>query len=119
MLGGPAGCPVCGGAGGAAAVRKALFILIAYLAQLAPWFFITRTTFAYHYFPSILFLCVALAYVCNDFLELAPPRARREVYSLAVLAAVVYGAFYPVLTGLAVPRWYTTNVLQWLPSWPL
>lgn len=98
---------------------KALFILIAYLAQLAPWFFITRTTFAYHYFPSILFLCVALAYVCNDFLELAPPRARREVYSLAVLAAVVYGAFYPVLTGLAVPRWYTTNVLQWLPSWPL
>ena len=42
---------------------RALFIVIGYLAQLVPWFFIGRITFAYHYFPSILFLVLALAYV--------------------------------------------------------
>ena len=97
---------------------KALFILIAYFSQLAPWFAIGRTTFEYHYFPSILFLCFALAYVFNDLFEMGPPRARRQVYALTGCAAVLYAAFYPVLTGLAVPRWYTTNLLQWLPSWP-
>ncbi|MFR0875051.1 MAG: hypothetical protein ACLSHC_10910 [Bilophila wadsworthia] len=37
-------------AGGAAAVCQGLFIVIGYLAQLVPWFFIGRITFAYHYF---------------------------------------------------------------------
>jgi hypothetical protein len=23
-----------------------------------------------------------------------------------------------VLTGVAVPVWYTTNLLKWFPSWP-
>lgn len=98
---------------------KALFIVVAYFSQLAPWFFIGRTTFEYHYFPSILFLCFAIAYVYNDLFEMGLPWMRRSVYAMTGTAVVLYAAFYPVLIGLMVPRWYTSNLLQWLPSWPI
>ena len=48
---------------------KALFILVGYLSQLAPWFLIGRITFAYHYFPSVIFLILALCYVFHDLAE--------------------------------------------------
>ena len=41
--------------------RTALFILVGYLAQLLPWVFVTRVVFEYHYFPSSVFLVLALA----------------------------------------------------------
>ena len=96
---------------------KALFVLAAYFSQLAPWFFISRTTFAYHYFPSILFLCFALAYVLNDILELGPPRSRRLAYAVPGVGAGLYAAFYPVLIGLSIPVGYAA-CLRWFFSWP-
>ena len=96
---------------------KALLIVVAYFSQLAPWFFIGRTTFAYHYFPSILFLCFALAYVINDILELGPPEGRRAVWALTGTGAGLYAAFYPVLIGLSIPTWYAA-CLRWFYSWP-
>ena len=59
---------------------KAMFILIGYLSQLVPWMFIGRITFAYHYFPSILFLVLALAYVFNDLVGRRAPGWRAAVY---------------------------------------
>jgi dolichyl-phosphate-mannose--protein O-mannosyl transferase len=47
----------------------ALFILIGYLSQMLPWVLVPRLTFIYHYFPSTVFLCLALGYVFNDFVE--------------------------------------------------
>lgn len=61
---------------------RALFIVIGYLSQLVPWMFIGRITFEYHYFPSILFLTIALAYVFNDLAELRPPRWKGAVYGV-------------------------------------
>ena len=50
---------------------RALFIVIGYMAQFAPWVLITRTTFAYHYFPSMVFLVLALAWVMNLYIDAA------------------------------------------------
>lgn len=97
---------------------KAAFIVVGFLSQLGPWFLIGRTTFAYHYFPSILFLVLALAYVLNDLAERQPRGWRWAVYGTTGAAAGLYAAFYPVLIGLEVPVWYTSNFLRWLPSWP-
>ncbi|MBU5434541.1 phospholipid carrier-dependent glycosyltransferase [Pseudoflavonifractor sp. MSJ-37] len=97
---------------------RALFLLVGYLSQFGPWLLIGRTTFEYHYFPSILFLCIALAYVCDQLLEMGLPWMRRGVCAMTAGAVVLYAAFYPVLIGLMVPRWYTTWSLQWFPSWP-
>ena len=97
---------------------KALFIFIGYLAQLFPWMLISRTTFEYHYFPSTLFLVLAIAFIFNDLIERRPKHWRTPVLALTGGAVGLYFAFYPVLIGLTVPEWYTTNFLRWLPSWP-
>ncbi|MEG0765326.1 MAG: glycosyltransferase family 39 protein, partial [Pseudoflavonifractor sp.] len=97
---------------------KALFIVVGYLSQLVPWMAIGRTTFEYHYFPSILFLVLAIAYLMHDLLARGRKADRQVVYALTGSAVFCYAAFYPVLTGIFVPTWYTTNLLQWLPSWP-
>lgn len=97
---------------------QALFIVIGYLSQLVPWMFIGRITFEYHYFPSILFLTIALAYVFNDLAELRPPRWKGAVYGVTGGAVALYALFYPVLVGVTVPTWYSAVFLRWMPSWP-
>ena len=42
----------------------------------------------------------------------------RIVMVLMFLAVCLYAAFYPVLIGLMVPTWYTSDLLKWFPSWP-
>lgn len=97
---------------------RGVFLLIGYFSQLVPWMFIFRTTFAYHYFPSMLFLVLALAYVMDGLAERAPKGWRAAVLTLTGSAVALYFFFYPVLIGLAVPSWYSTYLLRWLPSWP-
>ncbi len=97
---------------------KALFLVTGYCSQLLPWMLITRTTFAYHYFPSILFLVLLICDVINDLEDRRAGKWRLAVYGPAVLNTVLFVMFYPVLMGLFVPTWYTTNILRWFPSWP-
>ena len=96
---------------------KALFILIGYLAQLVPWFAISRVVFEYHYFPCIIFLTFALCYVFDSFRQ-RYPKWRRWVYSFTAVAVALFIVFYPVLSGLTVPRWYTSNFTRWFDTWP-
>lgn len=95
--------------------RTALFILVGYLAQVLPWVFISRLTFEYHYFAATLFLVLALGYVFD--------RLRQRgyfgiVYAFTAANGVLFALFYPVLTGVTIPRDYAWNVLKWLPDWP-
>jgi dolichyl-phosphate-mannose--protein O-mannosyl transferase len=97
---------------------RALFIFLSYLSQLLPWVFISRTIFAYHYFPSIMFCVVAISYAMNFMLARRKEGAAFAVYGLTAAAVALYAAFYPILVGIYVPTWYTTNFLRWFPSWP-
>ncbi len=99
---------------------KALFILVGYLSQLLPWFAIGRTTFAYHYFPSILFAVLAISYAMNDIMERKVGHWQWAVYGMTAFSVGLYVMFYPVLIGLMVPAWYPTNFLRWIPggAWP-
>ena len=96
---------------------KGLFILISALAQFIPWVIIGRTTFAYHYFPTVLFLCMAFAYVINDLAE-SGRRWKPAVYGVTGTAMGLYALFYPVLIGYRVPVWFMKTFIKWLPSWP-
>ena len=98
--------------------RTALFILIGYLAQLLPWVFVSRVIFEYHYFPSVVFLVLALGHVFRT-VELRYPRPKGVILSFTAVSVVLFLAFYPVLSGLAVPRWYELKFLKWLGTWPL
>jgi dolichyl-phosphate-mannose--protein O-mannosyl transferase len=95
----------------------ALFIMIGYAAQLLPWIPVSRITFAYHYFPSVIFLVLALSYTANEFLEKAPEK-RYYPYGLCGVAILLFILFYPVLTGLTVPSRFSQLFLGWFPSWP-
>jgi dolichyl-phosphate-mannose--protein O-mannosyl transferase len=97
---------------------KALFILIGYLSQLAPWFFITRVVFIYHYFPSVLFLVLALGHILNTVWERARGRYKLAVYGYTGAAVLLFGLFYPVLTGVPASEKYE-SFLRWIPgAWP-
>lgn len=98
---------------------KGLFILIAILSQFVPWLPIGRILFAYHYFPTVLFLCFAIAYLMDDIMERKRRGYRLAVYGFTGYAAALYALFYPELIGLYVPTWYSTYFLRWFPSWPL
>lgn len=95
---------------------RAAFLLVGYLAQLVPWMFVGRTTFEYHYFPSILFLVLALSYLMNLLVE-HDPDWKKPVYALTGTAVGLYALFYPVLIGLQIPVWYEALV-KWIESWP-
>lgn len=96
-----------------------LFILIAVLSQFVPWLPIGRILFAYHYFPTVLFLCFAIAYLMNDMMARGRKGHRLAVYGFTGAAAALYAVFYPELIGIYVPTWYSTYFLRWFPSWPL
>ncbi len=93
------------------------FIVIGYLAQLLPWVFITRTTFEYHYFPSSVFLVLALARIFS-LMESRTKGWKFNVYGLTGLSCALFAVFYPVLSGVRVNAELATNLLKWLPSWP-
>ena len=101
--------------------RRAGFILIGYLAQLLPWVFIARLTFAYHYFPSSVFLVLALGYV---FALLRENRPRWRLYAVpfALASLLLFILFYPALSGRpygAPGTALAQGLLQWLPTWPI
>ena len=69
--------------------KNALFLVIAYLAQLVSWIPVTRLTFIYHYFPCVPFIVLMLGYsILNIYNEAKNKKA------------VMYGAF--VYAGLAI-----------------
>ena len=98
---------------------KALFILIAILSQLVPWLGIGRILFAYHYFPTTLFLVFAIAFLMDRMMERRRKGHRLMVYGFTGCTVLLYAVFYPALIGLYTPLWYNELFLRWFPSWPL
>jgi len=100
--------------------RTAVFLLIGYLAQYLPWFFVTRITFLYHYFPSVAFVVLMITY---SLLQLRHRTTSRKFLLLPVLYAatafILFLLFYPVLSGQPVSTAYVDHWLRWLDSWVL
>lgn len=98
--------------------RTAAFILIGYLAQLVPWMFIRRLTFEYHYFPSSVFLVLALGYVFRVF-----KLNRRDwacwTVPFTVVTVLLFLLFFPALNGLKVDNRLASALMGWLPTWPI
>lgn len=95
----------------------AILIWVGYLCQLIPWVIITRTTFAYHYFGSSLFLVLAICFVLDELIA-RNPKNDKIAYGFAGLEVGLFVLFYPVLTGVSSGVQYCLNVLKWLPGWP-
>ncbi|MBO6011656.1 MAG: phospholipid carrier-dependent glycosyltransferase [Oscillospiraceae bacterium] len=92
---------------------EALFIIIAYLAQLLPWVFVTRICFIYHYFPSALFLAVAISMMMNDIVEARHIRGKWGCTVFVACCVILFLLFYPALTGVPITPAYGDGWLSW------
>lgn len=98
--------------------KKALFILIGYLANLLPWVLVSRLTFAYHYFPCTVFLVLALGYLFAD-LRKRDVKWPLSVGGFTALCVGLFVMFYPVLSGVRASGAYTGHFLKWFSdTWP-
>ena len=96
--------------------KTAIFLSISYLAQLLPWVLVTRITFIYHYFPSVPFVVLMIAYSANKlFGDGKKAIIGMAVYTVAVIA--LFAMFYPVLSGYPVSMDYVRNYLKWFSQW--
>ncbi|MCL2362613.1 MAG: phospholipid carrier-dependent glycosyltransferase [Defluviitaleaceae bacterium] len=96
--------------------RDIAFLLVAYAAQYMPWMLITRLTWIYHYFPSVPFVVLIVTWVFKQAID-RRPSWRPWAIGYACLAIVLFGLFYPVLSGLPMNVEFVQRYLQWLPRW--
>lgn len=92
--------------------RKMTAIFAAIAFQYLPWVGVSRIVFIYHFFSTVPFMILSIVYVIKALLE-KYPEMKTLVYTYLVLVFVLFVMFYPVLSGLEVPRWYVDIFLLW------
>lgn len=100
--------------------HTAAFLVIGYMAQYLPWFFVTRITFIYHYFPSVVFVVLMIVHSLTQWGKKLPrPAFVSAVFLYGAAAAALFLLFYPVLSGQPVEASFVTQYLRWFKSWVL
>ncbi len=94
----------------------AAFVITGYLSQLVPWMFVDRVVFEYHYFPSSVFLIMALTILFSHMRR--RKHGREAVLAFAGFSVMLFCVFYPVLSALPVDRSSFSALVGWLPTWP-
>lgn len=93
--------------------RKTAFLLAAYIAPILPWIGITRSSFIYHYYPSLPFMALLIG-LCS---EKWGKKGRYFLFSCVAASAVLFVLFYPVISASRVSQEYIIQWLEWLPGW--
>ena len=98
----------------------AAFLAAGYLAQYVPWFFVTRITFIYHYFPCVPFVVLMIT---HGLMQWKKKHSNKSFLIITVLyGACAFGLFLlflPVLSGQPVETFFVTKYLRWFKSWVL
>ena len=99
------------------AVDRAMpVIAVGFLSAYLPWVLITRLTFIYHYFASVPFILLATAQGLK-YLERHRPRlAKALIAVLCIAALILFIAFYPLASGIEVPRAWC-DAVSWFDNW--
>lgn len=85
------------------------------LFQYIPWMVVRRMAFIYHYFSVVPFLIIIIVYLIKVFMELGG-NTKKIVYAYLALTAIIFVMYYPILSGMIIPRWYA-SMLQLFPGW--
>ncbi|MDR1000229.1 MAG: phospholipid carrier-dependent glycosyltransferase [Clostridiales bacterium] len=93
-----------------------LFLFVAYASNYLPWTLISRTTYIYHYFPSVPFVCLLVAFMFRDWVDV---RNKRFTAAYMILTFILFVVFYPTLSGMPVYMWFVNSFLKWMPTWVL
>ncbi len=94
-----------------------LTAVVGFFSLYAPWIFVTRTTFIYHFFPCVVFVVLMIVYCIRQQVE-----KKRTVpvwlWAYMIFVFILFVLYYPVLTGMAIPTEYAMW-LRWIPGWVL
>ncbi len=101
-------------------VDQRLGVLFAAMSfQYLPWVFVERLAFIYHFFSTVPFLILWIVYAIKLLLDRSAVTKESRGMAYATLAGyfaavvVLFIMFYPVLSGMEVPREYIDKWLLW------
>ena len=92
-------------------------ITVGYLTALVPWIIVTRCVFAYHFYPTSIFVILAITVMIRDCLSLSE-NARYFIIGVLAVYLVLFIIFMPATCGFGTTADYI-NSLEWLPRWNL
>lgn len=96
--------------------RAMPLIAVGFLSVYLPWVLIPRLMFIYHYFASVPFIILATA----QGLRCLERHKARIAHILTVLLCVVsillFIGFYPLASGIEVPRAWC-DMMNWFDNW--
>lgn len=93
---------------------SAFFIVGFFFLQWVPYFFVSRTTYLYHFYVNVPFLCLATAYFINKFWKYKWTKVVVILYFIIVVILFIY--FFPILSGIPQLNSYFDSV-KWFESW--
>ena len=86
-----------------------------WVASLLVWAIIPKSLgFFYYYYPSTIFLCLALAAAFDDLRESRPHWDE----AFLALSAGLFLLFYPIISAAALPNAQAFQHWMWFPTWP-
>lgn len=101
--------------------HRPAMLLIAAAAQYIPWIFITRATFLYHYFASLVFVMLCIVYAFEQIANHNIKAGSRLQAVYMVLVLLAFAGFYPYATGVPMSKTWA-DAMNWLknlylPGW--
>ena len=93
---------------------SAIFIIGFFFLQWLPFIFISRTTYLYHFYVNIPFLCLATAYFINKYWNKKWMKLVTIFYFTVVIILFIY--FFPIISGIPQLTSYFDSV-KWIESW--
>jgi dolichyl-phosphate-mannose-protein mannosyltransferase len=108
--------------------KRLFVILMAMTFQYITWVRIERITFIYHFFSTLPFLIICIVYIIKIVREKSERIIRPAAYTYEyfivqairysahiylIIVAILFVMFYPVLSGIEVPRGYVEHFLLW------
>ncbi len=95
--------------------KMSFVIVIGYLSAILPWTPISRTTFAYHFYPTSIFVILAICFCANKLVE-KRDKNRQLIYVFMALYVLMFIIYLPICTGFGTTKVYI-KALELFPTW--
>ncbi len=95
--------------------KVAYVIVVGYLSALLPWVsFVKRCVFAYHFYPTSMFMLMSIVYLCKKIYK----HNKFVVYVFALLSFMAFIIYLPSISGFGTSKEYI-SLIEIIPSWNL
>jgi dolichyl-phosphate-mannose-protein mannosyltransferase len=91
-------------------------VILIFLSLYLPWVLVNRATFIYHFYPALPLYYSLLAFTMEPLWQMGK-NGRNLVRNLALLAAVIWLIYFPVLIGIDIPEKYLQALRLFPRDW--